>query len=164
MKRIYPLLIAAVSCALMYGCASSGVEKVPKDWQYEAAPVFDEFDSASIVNDAKKLLGYHSDVEVMTMNSELSDEDIIGLTGQLLEARKQGKPVVCISRHMGLIGNAIERALKRFPNAQFIGMRLVVAAPNAPSKIFEDALAERNIEYHYMKVAPAGPYGRERSK
>lgn len=164
MKRIYPLLIAAASCALMYGCASSGVEKVPKDWQYEAAPVFDEFDSASIVNDAKKLLAYNRDVEVMTMSSELTDEDIIGLTGQLLEARKQGKPVVCISRHMALIGNAIERALKRFPNAQLVGMKLVVAAPNPPSKIFQDALTARNIEYHYLNVSPAGPYGREPGK
>jgi hypothetical protein len=161
-KRFSFLLVVVAVSALINGCAHSiKVERVPKGAEYEGSPMFDQFDTKEVSANARKILGYTGPLEVVTVNSEVEDEDLLAIVGALKQDLFHGQPAVCLSRDARFIANAIERGLKKYPEADLTGLRFVVAAPKDASKKFQEALSKRHIEYHYLNVMPAGPYGHD---
>ena len=159
MKRFsFALLVIAVS-TLTYGCAHSiKVEKVPSGSEYDQTPLFDQFDSAQIMADARKLLAYNGPVELMSMNVEAEDDELLGIVGGFKEDIAHGAPAVCFSRDSRFIANAVERALERFKDVDLSGLKFVVASPKEPSKKFQAVLSDRHIQFYYLKITPGGPY------
>jgi hypothetical protein len=160
MTRHYFFLAIAISSLLVAGCAHlDSADKLPKNSEYVPAPMFDEFDSAKVTADAKKLLGTKDPVSLLVVNSEADDKDLGKIVTGIADVHSRGEPLVCAGRDSRYVTDALGRALLKYPKVDLSGMTIVVAAPNEPSKDFPEILTNRKIQYHYMHVTPNAPYG-----
>ena len=154
MRRVFSVALISVPFFVVVSAAEKK-ESLPPGWESGSAPRIPGFDPDAVTAAARKALGIKKGgVALVPMNSRASEEDLVKIIDGLKDVHSRGEPVICVSKDADFIDDAVGRTLRKFKDINLAGLRMVVAAPNRPSKQFLGLLQSRRIHYVYLKSEP----------